>query len=107
MRGPVNLGAVLASLNEPWRPVDVTEVNETVVRMARLEGAFPWHHHAEDELFLCWKGRFVVEVEEGEPLSLTPGDLLVVPRGVRHRPVAPDVAFAVLLERPETLQYGN
>lgn len=107
MRGPVNLGAVAATLNEPWRPVDVTTVNDAIVRMARLEGAFSWHHHKEDELFLCWDGRFVVEVEGGEPLSLTPGDLVVVPRGVRHRPVADDVAFAVLLERPETQQYGN
>jgi quercetin dioxygenase-like cupin family protein len=103
----IDLAAVMARLDEPWRPVEVAKVNDTVVRMARLEGEFPWHHHQEDELFLCWSGSFRIELEGGSDVELRPGTLYVVPRGIEHRPVASSAAFALLLERPETKQHGN
>jgi quercetin dioxygenase-like cupin family protein len=64
-------------------------------RAERAHGEFPWHHHDEDELFLCWEG------------ELRAGDLFSVPRGIKYRPVAADRAIVLLLERPETKQYGN
>jgi mannose-6-phosphate isomerase-like protein (cupin superfamily) len=97
----------IASLSGPWQPVDIVRVNDAIVRVARLEGEFPWHVHDEDELFLCWEGEFVIELEGAEPVAMSGGDVFVVPRGVRHRPVAKATAHAVLLERPETKQYGN
>jgi quercetin dioxygenase-like cupin family protein len=81
-------------------------VNDAIVRLARLDGEFPWHTHDEDELFLCWDGEFVIETEDGD-VAMKPGDVYVVPKGVRHRPVASSTAHAILLERPETEQYGN
>ena len=103
----VSIPALIAALPGPWQPVDVTTVNDAVVRLARLEGTFPWHHHDEDELFLCWDGSFRIELDGRVPVTLGAGEVFVVPNGVEHRPVAASVAHALMLERPETAQYGN
>ena len=105
--GPISLERLAASLSEPWNRIDVVAVNDTVVRMVRCRGEFPWHHHDEDELFLCWEGSFRIELDGRDPVELMAGDVFVVPRGVEHRPVAEEDAVALLLERPETKQYGN
>jgi mannose-6-phosphate isomerase-like protein (cupin superfamily) len=107
MDGPVDLRVLSSGIEEAWRPVDVRVVNDAVVRMAMLEGDFPWHHHDEDEMFLCFSGSFAIEMDGEEPVKLEPGQLFVVPRGVRHRPVAEKRAYALLLEKSETKQYGN
>jgi quercetin dioxygenase-like cupin family protein len=103
----VSLDEAAEALPGPWSPRDVASVNESVVRIVRLEGEFPWHHHLEDELFLCWSGSFRVEMEATEPATLQEGDLVVVPRGIRHRPAADEPAVALLVERRETRQHGN
>ena len=104
----INLDRVADGLTEAWKPLDIATVNDTSVRMARLEGEFPWHHHATDELFLCVRGIFRIELEGRASIQLQPGELFLVPRGERHRPVA-DVgpAYALLVERTETKQYGE
>ena len=106
MKEPVSIPSAAEDLPGPWQPRDLAEANEAVVRIARLDGEFPWHHHEEDELFLCWDDEFRIEMESWEAVTLHPGDLFVVPRGVRHRPVAEATAHTLLLERPETKQYG-
>jgi mannose-6-phosphate isomerase-like protein (cupin superfamily) len=107
MSAVVDIERIADGLQEAWRPADVVRVNDTIVRLARLEGEFPWHTHDEDELFLCWRGTFHIEVEGREPVRLGEGQLFVVSRGMRHRPVADAPAYTLLIERPETLQYGN
>ncbi|HEY6608162.1 MAG TPA: cupin domain-containing protein, partial [Candidatus Limnocylindria bacterium] len=94
----ISLDAVADRLGEPWQPIDLAAVNEASVRLVRLEGDFPWHEHLEDELFLCWRGVFRLEMRERTSIQLSAGELFVVPRGIEHRPVA-DVgpAHAVLV----------
>jgi quercetin dioxygenase-like cupin family protein len=104
---PVSISEAIGALPGPFQPRDLVTANDAVVRVARFEGEFPWHVHEEDELFLCWEGSFRIEIEGREPVTLSAGELFVVPRGTRHRPVAEQVAHALMLERPETKQYGN
>jgi quercetin dioxygenase-like cupin family protein len=104
----VSVPEAITALPGPFQQHNLAFVNDTtVVRLARLEGEFPWHHHDEDELFLCWDGSFEIQLEGRDPVVLNPGELFVVPRGVRHRPVAEKTAHILLVEHPDTKQYGS
>jgi mannose-6-phosphate isomerase-like protein (cupin superfamily) len=102
----ISIPRTAASTQEAWHPVGLATANQTILRLARLDGAFDWHSHEEDELFLCWEGAFRIELADAEPVSLGAGDLFVVPAGVEHRPVADAPAVTLLVERPETEQRG-
>ena len=98
----VSVTKIVAGLTDAWRPVDLATANDAIVRLARLEGAYDWHHHEEDELFLCWEGAFQIEIEGATPVSLERGDLFVVRAGTEHRPVADAPAYTLVIEKPET-----
>jgi mannose-6-phosphate isomerase-like protein (cupin superfamily) len=104
---PVSIPDAIATLGGSWQPRDIAAANDSVIRLARLERAFTWHHHDEDELFLCWDGTFRIELAGRDPVTLRAGDVYVVPRGTKHRPVADEVAHALVFERRETKQHGN
>lgn len=93
---PVNLAAKLASFADAWNPRIVAELNGQHVRLAKLEGAFVWHAHEDaDELFLVVEGEMTMGLRDraGDPgsereVALRPGELIVIPRGVEHRPAS-------------------
>lgn len=103
----VSLAEKLALVHDHWHPRVVAALNGQHVKVVKLAGAFTWHHHAEeDELFLVVRGRLRIELRDGA-IELGPGELVVVPRGVEHRPVADEEVEVVLVEPASTLNTGN
>jgi mannose-6-phosphate isomerase-like protein (cupin superfamily) len=103
----VNLAEKLALFREQWKPKVVAELNGQQVKLVKFQGPFVWHHHDdEDELFLVVKGRFRMEFRDRH-VWLEEGELLVVPRGVEHRPVAEEEAHVLLFEPASTLNTGS
>jgi len=103
----VNLAEKLARIDEPWSPKIVAALNGQEVKLVKLRGEFVWHHHErEDELFLVLKGRLRMELRD-RTLVLGPGELVVVPRGVEHRPCADEEVELLLFEPADTLNTGN
>ena len=104
----VNLDDAFGSFDEQWSPRVAAELNGQAVKLAKVEGAFVWHHHADaDELFLVRSGELVVEFRDRPDVTLATGELLVVPAGVEHRPVAEDECELLLFEPAETRNTGN
>ncbi len=102
----VNLDAKLAAFDETWVPKVVAELNGQYVKVAKFEGEYVWHSHAdEDELFWVLKGRLWIELRDRR-IELRPGEFFVVPRGVEHRPVAPELTECVLFEPAATRNTG-
>lgn len=108
MKGTVvNLETAAGALREQWSPKVVARVADQYVKVARVEGEFVWHaHENEDELFLVLKGTLRIQMEDGE-VSLGPGDIFVVPAGVRHNPVADEEVWLALIEPATTTHTGN
>ena len=103
-----NLAEGFAAFEEPWSPRVAGEINNMQIKLVKLEGAFIWHRHdEEDELFLVVSGRLRMEFREQEAEIVEPGEFIIVPRGVEHRPVAEKPCEVVLLEPATTLNTGN
>lgn len=111
----INLAAAFASFSEHWSPRIAAELNGQQVRVAKLLGEFEWHfHEGEDELFLVHRGRLRILFRErvgdasGErEVVLGPGEFVVVPRGVEHKPIAESEVEVVLFEPAATAHTGN
>jgi mannose-6-phosphate isomerase-like protein (cupin superfamily) len=102
----VSPSQVAASLTEFWSPRVVGEVDEAYIKVAKVQGSLVWHsHEAEDELFLVLKGHLRLELEDGA-VELDEGEMFVVPKGVRHNPVAERECHLLLIERKSTLHTG-
>jgi mannose-6-phosphate isomerase-like protein (cupin superfamily) len=103
----VDLRQKLSLFDERWSPRVVAELNGQEVKLVKLEGEFVWHSHAEeDELFLVLEGTLRMELRD-RAIELGPGQLLVVPRGTEHRPVAQGEVHVLLFEPAGTLNTGD
>ena len=98
---------IAASLTELWSPRVVAELDGSYVKVAKIQGTLTWHSHDdEDELFYVLKGSLRIEME-AETIDLAEGQFYVVPRGVRHNPVAEHECLIMLIERKSTRHTGN
>src|SRR5262245_27193428 len=98
----VNLASKLALFSEQWKPKIIADLNGQQGKLVRFTGEFVWHKHDdEDELFLVLKGRFRMDFRDRE-VWIEEGELIVVPRGVEHKPVALEEACVMLFEPAST-----
>ena len=103
----VSLAAALARITEHWSPQVIAELNGQQVKLAKLCGEFVWHAHAqEDELFLVLHGTLQMHFRD-RVQEIGPGELLVVPRGVEHKPVAREEVHVMLFEPATTVRTGD
>jgi mannose-6-phosphate isomerase-like protein (cupin superfamily) len=104
----INIADKQALFQDAWRPKVVGELNDMQVKVVKLRGEFTWHkHECEDELFLVTKGVMRVRFRDGDEL-VGEGELIIVPHGVEHCPVAEtDEVHVVLVEPNTTLNTGD
>ena len=99
---------IAASLTETWSPRIIAEVDDSYVKVAKVNGELDWHSHAnEDEMFLVLDGALHIDLEDGSSVDLAEGDLYVVPKGVRHNPSTKGDCLLMLIERKTTLHTGD
>jgi mannose-6-phosphate isomerase-like protein (cupin superfamily) len=107
MTEPIDLLAALAHTDEPWSPRTVAVLNDYDIRVVKTKGEFTRHRHLEtDEVFLVLSGSLTVRLDDDE-VTLGPGQLYVVPRGVHHQPVSVEGADVVLIEPSTTINTGD
>jgi len=98
---------LVSTLTELWSPRVIAEVDDAYIKVAKVHGSLAWHSHEnEDELFLVLKGRLRIEMESGV-VELDEGEMFVVPKGVRHNPIAEEECHLMLIESKSTAHTGD
>ncbi len=96
-----------AALTEHWSPRVIAELEDSYIKVAKVQGTLAWHSHEnEDELFYILKGSLTIEME-GRTVVLNEGEMFVVPKGVRHNPIAEQECHLLLIERKTTQHTGS
>ena len=107
MPAPLSPEVIAAALPELWSPRVIGEVDDAYVKVARIQGTLAWHSHdAEDELFYVLRGSLRIELED-DAVELQAGQMWIVPKGVRHNPVADEECLVLLIERKSTRHTGD
>lgn len=100
----INLKDKIKELSKPWSPIEVSRVNDQVVRLALYDGEYPWHKHAdEDELFYVFRGSIVIRVKGHPNITLHEGEIAVMPKGVEHSPKSLEPSYVLMFE-PQALK---
>ncbi|WP_420799338.1 cupin domain-containing protein [Ktedonospora formicarum] len=103
----VNLAEKFGRFTDHWNPKIAGELNDSYVKLAKLQGEFVWHHHEnEDEMFLVISGHLLMKLRD-QDIHLDPGEFIIIPRGVEHMPVADEETQVLLLEPKTTLNTGS
>ena len=104
---PINFKDKLARFSDQWSPKIIAEMNEVQFKLVKIQGTFVWHDHEHtDELFLVINGSMTIEFRDGR-VQLSSGEMFVVPKGVEHRPVAPEECHILLAEPRGLINTGN
>jgi mannose-6-phosphate isomerase-like protein (cupin superfamily) len=103
----IDLASAFSKIPDTWHPRIAGELNDSYVKLVKLKGEFVWHHHElEDELFLVIAGTLVIQTRTGD-IVLHPGEFVIIPHGVDHRPVAEEEVHVLLLEPKTTVNTGT
>lgn len=103
----ISLSEKLSLFSELWSPKIIASFNGHDIMVVKVRGAFVWHSHPDtDDFFLVLKGGLVIQMPEGD-VTLGPGELYVVPKGVRHCPVAEEETHLLLIEPHGTPNTGE
>ena len=105
----INLMNKFSLFDEKWTPKIIGELNNQYVKLCKLEGEFIWHSHEnEDELFMVFKGKLLMDFRDGRTVEVNEGEILIVPKGVEHKPYTDgDVVFYLLFEPKTTKHTGD
>lgn len=106
---PINIMDKFSLFNEKWTPKIIGELNDQYVKVCKLKDDFVWHSHEnEDELFMVFKGTLLMEFRDGRIVKVKQGEILIVPKGIEHRPhTNGDIVFNLLFEPKTTLHTGD
>jgi len=103
----VNLAEKFSLFTETWTPKIIGELNGQHVKLARLKGEFVWHSHKdEDEMFLIIQGSLVIQFRD-KTVTLHPGEMIIIPRGVEHNPISDEEVLLMLFEPAQTKHTGE
>ncbi|HEX6792173.1 MAG TPA: cupin domain-containing protein [Candidatus Krumholzibacteria bacterium] len=103
----IDVRALADAVAHKWFNQTLCRVNESVVRLGVVEGEYHWHKHDDlDEFFYCVSGRFLIDMED-RTVELAPGQAVVVPKGARHRPRAPERTVILMVEGEGIVPTGD
>ena len=107
MANAINLAEKLSTFSEHWSPRAVAQLNDYDVMVVKVQGEFVWHKHDDtDDFFLVLKGVLDIQMRD-RTVTLRPGEMLIVPKGVEHRPVAREEVHILLIEPTGTPNTGD
>ena len=105
----INLKEKFSKFDKTWTPHIIGELNEQYVKLCKLKDEFIWHSHKhEDELFMVFKGTLFIDFKDQETVEVNEGEILIVPKGIEHRPrTNGEIVFNLLFEPKSTEHTGN
>ena len=103
----IDIRSLVDKCTDQWHNQTLCQVNDSVVRLGIMQGEYHWHKHDnDDEFFFVLEGSFFIDLE-GESIELQPQQGFVVPKGVMHRPRAPEKAVVLMVETAEIIPTGD
>ena len=104
----INITQKLKKISEYWSPKVIAEMNDYQFKLAKVKNEFVWHKHEDtDETFFIVNGQLTIELKKMEKIILNKGDMVVIPKGVEHKPIAAEECEIMLIEPNKTIITGN